>query len=112
MWINNRISRQVMALVFISFSLFFMSATFIIGYQYYNDLETLIYDRTDSAARLFKSEFESDIRRTEHALSNFGLNETVIDIAKTAPPTMKKYRIQITAITCKANLLWSLRLSH
>jgi signal transduction histidine kinase len=68
-----------MTLVFISFSLFFVSATFIIGYQYYNDLEALIYDRTDSAARLFKSEFESDMRRTEHALSNFGLNESVID---------------------------------
>ena len=79
MWINNRISRQVMTLVFLSFSLFFASATFIIGYQYYNDLEKLIYDQTDSAARLFKSEFESDIRRTEHALSNFGLNETVVD---------------------------------
>lgn len=68
-----------MTLVFISFSLFFIGATFIIGYQYYQDLEDLIYDRTDSSAKLFKSEFEADIRRTEHALSNFGLNEAVID---------------------------------
>ena len=68
-----------MTLVFISFSLFFVGATFIIGYQYYQDLEDLIYERTNSAAKLFKSEFESDIRRTEHALSNFGFNETAID---------------------------------
>ena len=68
-----------MTLVFISFSLFFISATFIIGFQYYKDLESLIYDRTDSAAKLFKSEFEADIKRTENALSNYGLNEVVID---------------------------------
>ena len=79
MWINNRISRQVMTLVFISISLFFIGATTIIGYQYYQDLEDLIYERTDGAARLFKSEFEADIRRTENALSNYGLTEIVID---------------------------------
>jgi signal transduction histidine kinase len=68
-----------MTLVFISISLFFIGATTIIGYQYYQDLEDLIYERTDGAARLFKSEFEADIRRTENALSNYGLTEIVID---------------------------------
>lgn len=76
MWVNNRISRQIMVLVALTFSLFFLATTLIIGYQYYDELLDLMNEQTESAAKLFKSDFENDISRTENALASMEGNES------------------------------------
>lgn len=70
MWIKSRISRQIMVVVALSFTLFFLATTLIIGYQYYDELLDLMNEQTESSAKLFKSDFEDDISRTENALAS------------------------------------------
>lgn len=79
MWINRSISRQMMALVIISFAIFSVGVSVVIGVQSYQDLEDLVHERTHGAARLFKSEYEGQVRRAHTALSSIEVNQLVAD---------------------------------
>lgn len=79
MWINDRISRPLLVLVCLSFMVFFVCATTVIGFKYYTDLISVKQDQTQSAAKLFKSEFENEISRTEYAIASVESNKVVVD---------------------------------
>ncbi len=79
MWISRSISRQIMALVILSFAVFSIGVAALIGLQSYNDLEELVYERTHSAARLFKTEYEGQVRRAHTAISNVELNQLIAE---------------------------------
>lgn len=75
----NNISRQLMALAFIVLAIFAVAVSGLVGYQSYHDMEDIAFERVESSARLYASEFESEVIRTFNALSDLESNRGLIE---------------------------------
>ncbi len=75
----NKISRQLIALVIVAFSVFTIGVASLVGYQSYHDMEDIAFQQVEGSAKLFSSEFEAQVRRTHTALTDMESNRAVLD---------------------------------
>ena len=73
----NKISRQLIALVFVALAVFGVGVAGLIGFQSYSDLEDIAFERVEGAASLFASEYESIINRAYNSLADIESNQNV-----------------------------------
>ncbi len=75
----NKISRQLIALVTVAFSVFTIGVASLVGYQSYHDMEDIAFQQVKGTASLFASEFEAQMQRTHTALTDLESNRAVLD---------------------------------
>ncbi len=75
----NKISRQLIALVTVAFSVFTIGVASLVGYQSYHDMEDIAFQQVQGTANLFASEFEAQMQRTHTALTDLESNRAVLD---------------------------------
>lgn len=75
----HKISNQLIALVFLTFTLFAIAVSSSIGFQSYQDMKDFATERVTDTAKLFSSEYVSQLERTHNALADLENNRTVID---------------------------------
>jgi len=73
----NKISRQLIALVFVALAVFGVGVAGLIGFQSYSDLEDIAFERVEGAASLFASEYEAMINRAYNSLADIESNQNV-----------------------------------
>lgn len=73
----NRISQQLVVLVFLCLLVFGIGVASLIGFQSYSDLEDVAFERVEGAANLYASEYEAVINRTYNSLSDMENNQTI-----------------------------------
>lgn len=73
----NKISRQLIALVFVALAVFGVGVASLIGYQSYHDLEDIAFERVKGAASLFTSEYEAIINRAYNSLADIENNQII-----------------------------------
>lgn len=73
----NKISRQLIALVFVALAVFGIGVASLIGFQSYNDLEDIAFERVEGAASLFSSEYEAIINRAYNSLADMESNQNI-----------------------------------
>jgi len=75
----NKISQQLIALVFVALVVFSVGAATIIGYQSYSDSEEVALERVKGAASLFGSDFEAAINRAYNSLADVESNQVIAE---------------------------------
>ena len=73
----NKISQQLVALVFVCLLFFGIGAASLIGFQSYSDLEDVAFERVEGAAALYASEYEAYVNRTYNSLADIENNQTI-----------------------------------
>lgn len=66
----NKISLQLIAVVFAAFTAFAIGVASLIGVQSYQDMKEIAYGRVLGAAELFSSEYESNIKEVYDSISS------------------------------------------
>jgi len=73
----NKISQQLVSLVFVCLLFFGVGVASLIGFQSYNDLEDVAFERVEGAAKLYASEFKASIQRIYNSLSDIDNNQVI-----------------------------------
>ncbi len=75
----NRISRQIIAIVFIALVFFSVGTALLIGWQSYSDLKDVAFERVQSAARLFSIELKKELEGAQAALIALESNQEITE---------------------------------
>ena len=75
----NRISRQLIGLVFITLIIFAVGIASLVGWQSYRDLKEVAFERVQAAGKLFSSEIENTANRAHQSISAVESNRIITD---------------------------------
>lgn len=75
----NRISRQLIGLVFIALIIFSVGVAALVGWQSYGDLKEVAFERVQAAGNLFASEIENNISRTHNSIGDVESNRIITE---------------------------------
>lgn len=75
----NRISRQLIGLVFMALIIFSVGIAALVGWQSYDDLKAVAFERVKSAGNLFASEIENNISRAHNAIGDVESNRIITE---------------------------------
>ena len=75
----NRISRQLIGLVFIALIVFAVGIASLVGWQSYRDLKEVAFERVQAAGKLFSSEIENTASRAHQSLGAVESNRIITD---------------------------------
>ena len=75
----NKISRQLIGLVFIALVIFAVGIATLVGWQSYADLKEVAFERVQVAGKLFSSEVENTVNRAYQAIGNVESNRIIAE---------------------------------
>ena len=77
MFAMNKISSQLIVVVFVALGVFGLGVAGTIGFQSYSDLEEVALEQVETSAHLFKSDYETVIGRVYDAISAVGTDQSI-----------------------------------